>query len=77
MAQRGPRPREPARDGNFAKKTLELLDNNVTSMRTIPIDSGFANKPSDVSTFNTGRSLGVLALAGTAADGIGRLRRAT
>ena len=61
----------------LSRKAPELLDNNMTTMHTIPTDSGFANKPSDVSTFTIERSLGIPAPAGAVADDIGRLRRAT
>ena len=69
-------PTRPMAEGACARQWLcrkapELLDNNMTTIRTIPNDNGFANKPSNVSTFTTGRSLGIPTLIGVAANGIG------
>ena len=60
----------------LCRKAPKLLDNNITTMRNIPTDNVFANNPLDVSTFITGRSLGIPALDDVAVDGIGRLRQA-
>ena len=43
----------PARDGGFFRKNPKLLDINMTTMRTIPTDNGFATQPPNYPVFTT------------------------
>ena len=57
------------------KRDHVLLRNSTNTIHTIPLVNIFANRPLDVVTFTTGRSLDSPALADAATDGNGQLRR--
>ena len=56
----------------LCRKASELSEINTTTMHTIPTINNLANKPSNVSTFTTGRSLG----SPRTGRGLKQLRRA-